>query len=34
MSTIAGLPAHVLLLHVVVSLVPLTAVLLIVCAVW
>ncbi|MGB3475785.1 MAG: hypothetical protein WBA69_13505 [Mycobacterium sp.] len=34
MSTIAGLPAHVVLLHVVVSLVPLTAILLIVCAVW
>lgn len=34
MSTIAGLPAHVVLLHVVVSLVPLTAVLLILCAVW
>lgn len=34
MSTIAGLPAHVVLLHVVVSLVPLTAVLLVVCAVW
>jgi hypothetical protein len=34
MSTIAGLPAHVLLLHFVVVLVPLTAILLIVCAVW
>ncbi|KAA1431953.1 hypothetical protein [Mycolicibacter arupensis] len=34
MSTIDGLPAHVVLLHVVVSLVPLTAVLLIVCALW
>ncbi|MGV0627160.1 hypothetical protein [Mycolicibacter minnesotensis] len=34
MSTIAGLPAHMVLLHVVVSLVPLTAVLMIVCAVW
>lgn len=34
MSTIDGLPAHVVLLHLVVSLVPLTAVLLIVCAVW
>lgn len=34
MSTIAGLPAHVLLLHLVVVLVPLTAILLILCAVW
>ncbi|MDD7812334.1 hypothetical protein PP713_07135 [Mycobacterium sp. CSUR Q5927] len=34
MTTIAGLPAHVLLLHFVVALVPLTAVLLILCAVW
>lgn len=34
MSTIAGLPAHVLLLHAVVVLVPLTAVLLILCSVW
>lgn len=34
MSTIAGLPAHVVLLHVVVSLVPVTAVLLVVCALW
>lgn len=34
MSTIAGLPAHVLLLHFVVVLVPLTAILLIVCALW
>lgn len=34
MSTIAGLPAHVLLLHAVVALVPLTAILLILCAVW
>jgi|SRR5690625_1754271 len=34
MSTIAGLPAHVLLLHFVVALVPLTAILLILCAVW
>ncbi|BBZ25085.1 hypothetical protein [Mycolicibacter hiberniae] len=34
MSTIAGLPAHMLLLHVVVALVPITAVLLIVCALW
>lgn len=34
MSTIAGLPAHVLLLHIVVSLVPITAILLVVCAVW
>ncbi|OBK87312.1 hypothetical protein [Mycolicibacter sinensis] len=34
MTTIAGLPAHVLLLHFVVVLVPLTAVLLILCAVW
>lgn len=34
MTTIAGLPAHVLLLHFVVVLVPLTAILLILCAVW
>lgn len=34
MTTIAGLPAHILLLHLVVVLVPLTAVLLILCAVW
>ncbi|MGB3896778.1 hypothetical protein [Mycolicibacter sinensis] len=34
MTTIAGLPAHVLLLHFVVVLVPLTALLLILCAVW
>lgn len=34
MSTIAGLPAHILLLHLVVVLVPLTAILLIVCALW
>lgn len=34
MTTIAELPAHVLLLHFVVVLVPLTAVLLILCAVW
>lgn len=34
MTTIAGLPAHVLLLHFVVVLVPLTALLLIMCAVW
>lgn len=34
MTTIAGLPAHVLLLHLVVALVPLTAILLILCAVW
>lgn len=34
MSTIAGLPAHILLLHFVVVLVPLTAILLIVCALW
>ncbi|MEB3033648.1 hypothetical protein [[Mycobacterium] nativiensis] len=34
MTTIAGLPAHVLLLHAVVVLVPLTAILLILCAVW
>lgn len=34
MTTIAGLPAHILLLHTVVVLVPLTAILLILCAVW
>ena len=34
MSTITGLPAHILLLHFVVVLVPLTAILLIVCALW
>lgn len=34
MSTIVGLPAHILLLHFVVVLVPLTAILLILCAVW
>ncbi|MEC3954035.1 DUF2231 domain-containing protein [Nocardia sp. CDC153] len=34
MSTINGLPAHVLLVHVVVVLVPLTAVSLIACALW
>lgn len=34
MKTIAGLPAHILLLHAVVVLVPLTAILLILCAVW
>ncbi|MEU1429689.1 DUF2231 domain-containing protein [Nocardia sp. NPDC005746] len=34
MSTINGLPAHVLLVHAVVILVPLTAGLLILCAVW
>lgn len=34
MSTINGLPAHVLLVHFVVVLAPLTAVLLIACAVW
>lgn len=34
MSTIAGLPAHVLLLHVVVVLVPLTTILLILCVLW
>ncbi|HTM84301.1 MAG TPA: hypothetical protein VL179_05230 [Mycobacterium sp.] len=34
MSTIAGLPAHILLLHFVVVLVPLNAILLILCAVW
>ncbi|MFI5503686.1 DUF2231 domain-containing protein [Nocardia asteroides] len=34
MSTINGLPAHVLLVHLVVVLVPLTSVLLILCAVW
>lgn len=34
MSTIAGLPAHVVLLHAVVSLVPITSVLLVVCTLW
>ncbi|MET9486830.1 DUF2231 domain-containing protein [Nocardia sp. NPDC006630] len=34
MSTISGLPAHVLLVHAIVVLVPLTAVLLVVCAIW
>ncbi|UFS96940.1 DUF2231 domain-containing protein [Nocardia huaxiensis] len=34
MSTFAGLPAHILLVHAIVVLVPLTAVLLIACAVW
>ncbi|MBS9535965.1 hypothetical protein KIH27_20485 [Mycobacterium sp. M1] len=34
MSTITGLPAHILLLHFVVVLVPLTAILLIICALW
>lgn len=34
MSTIRGLPAHVLLVHGLVVLVPLTAVLLVLCALW
>ncbi|MFE0514372.1 DUF2231 domain-containing protein [Streptomyces sp. NPDC058964] len=34
MSLVNGLPAHVLLVHVVVVLVPLTALALVVCAVW
>ncbi|WP_006243300.1 hypothetical protein [Mycolicibacterium tusciae] len=34
MSTLDGLPAHVLLVHFVVVLAPMTAVLLVVCAVW
>ncbi|MTE13612.1 DUF2231 domain-containing protein [Nocardia aurantiaca] len=34
MSTFNGLPAHVLLVHVIVVLVPLTAALLILCALW
>ncbi|HEU0191832.1 MAG TPA: hypothetical protein VFR17_11285 [Mycobacterium sp.] len=34
MSTISGLPAHILLNHFVVVLAPLTAILLIVCALW
>ncbi|BEK94637.1 DUF2231 domain-containing protein [Nocardia seriolae] len=34
MSTINGLPAHVLLVHVIVVLVPLTAGLVILCALW
>lgn len=34
MTTIAGLPSHILLLHFVVVLVPLTAILIILCAVW
>lgn len=34
MSTISGLPAHVLLVHFIVVLAPLTAVLAVVCALW
>ncbi len=34
MSTINGLPAHVLLVHIIVVLVPLTSLLAILCAVW
>ncbi|WP_405138903.1 DUF2231 domain-containing protein [Nocardia sp. NBC_01388] len=34
MSTISGLPAHVLLVHAIVVLVPLTVILLIACALW
>lgn len=34
MSTLNGLPAHILLVHFVVVLVPLTAVLTVVCALW
>ena len=34
MSLIAGLPAHILLNHFVVVLMPLTAILLIICALW
>ncbi|TSE02118.1 hypothetical protein FOS14_01680 [Skermania sp. ID1734] len=34
MSTISGLPAHVLLVHFVVVLVPMTALLLVMCALW
>ncbi|MFC9894120.1 DUF2231 domain-containing protein [Nocardia sp. NPDC127579] len=34
MSTINGLPAHVLLVHVIVVFVPLTALTLVLCAVW
>ncbi|MEV0245478.1 DUF2231 domain-containing protein [Nocardia sp. NPDC050712] len=34
MSTINGLPAHVLLVHVIVVFVPLTALALVLCAVW
>ncbi|GFG52954.1 hypothetical protein CQY20_30170 [Mycolicibacterium agri] len=34
MTTISGLPAHVLLVHFVVVLVPLTALLVMLCAVW
>lgn len=34
MSTINGLPAHVLLVHFIVVLAPLTAILAILCAVW
>ncbi len=34
MSTINGLPAHVLLVHFVVVLVPMTALLLVMCALW
>ena len=34
MSLVNGLPAHVLLVHFVVVLVPLTALAVVVCAVW
>ncbi|MFF2113554.1 DUF2231 domain-containing protein [Rhodococcus koreensis] len=34
MSTVSGLPAHVLLVHFIVVLAPLTAILVIVCGVW
>lgn len=34
MSTVSGLPAHVLLVHFIVVLAPLTALLVIVCGVW
>ncbi|ABG91852.1 MULTISPECIES: DUF2231 domain-containing protein [Rhodococcus] len=34
MSTVSGLPAHVLLVHFIVVLAPLTAVLIVVCSVW
>lgn len=34
MSTVSGLPVHVLLVHFIVALAPLTAILVIVCGVW
>ena len=34
MSTVGGLPVHVLLVHFIVVLAPLTAILVVVCGVW